>query len=282
MIPMKFTPKHRLVAFFILPVFVAMLACSFTSVQKIVPVTQIVMITEVVPVTQVVMATKIVPTTPIMPETSIDLQNGLVAYYPFNGNANDESGNRNDGEVVGAVLAPDRNDKPDSAFEFDGVNSYIYVKDRESLKLTMGLTIAAWVKTSQSLPFAGIIVKANPVEPTTGYTLCVDDKQKLRAYIMWSHPVDMAMVESEIKITDGKWHFIAVTYDGEFARLYIDGMLDGTDFYMRGANGNTEPLLIGWDQSTWLSHRHFEGSIDDVRLYNRALNNYELKSLMDE
>ena len=62
------------------------------------------------------------------------LNDGLVAYYPFNGNANDESGNGNDGTVNGATLADDRFGNPGSAYYFDG-NDYIYINDHSSLDL---------------------------------------------------------------------------------------------------------------------------------------------------
>ena len=54
-----------------------------------------------------------------------DLSDGLVAYYPFDGNANDESGNVYHGTVNGASLTTDRNENPNSAYRFDGVNDYI-------------------------------------------------------------------------------------------------------------------------------------------------------------
>ena len=58
---------------------------------------------------------------------SIDLKNGLVGYYPFNGNANDESGNRNNGSVIGASLTSDRNGNPNSAYFFNGRSDYISI-----------------------------------------------------------------------------------------------------------------------------------------------------------
>ena len=59
-----------------------------------------------------------------------DLNDGLVAYYPFNGDANDESGNGNDGTVNGATLTLDRNGVADSAFDFDG-DDFIKALDSE-------------------------------------------------------------------------------------------------------------------------------------------------------
>jgi len=58
---------------------------------------------------------------------------GLVAYWPFNGNANDESGNKNDGIVYGASLTSDRFGNMNSAYNFDGINDYIFIKDSSIL-----------------------------------------------------------------------------------------------------------------------------------------------------
>jgi hypothetical protein len=217
------------------------------------------------------------PTVPPIPNPD-----GLSAYYPFHENADDESGNGNDGRVIGASLTLDRNGKPDSAYEFNGIDNYIRVEHSESLSFTSALTIAVWMKTNRALPFAGIVVKADPVEPRTGYDLCVDDHQKLRADVYWDHSASIgATVISETEITDGRWHFVAFTYDGIVTRLYINGTLEAEKVYRQGARANTEPLLMGWDQNTWLSHRHFEGILDEVWLYHRALDTEELRQLME-
>ena len=70
-----------------------------------------------------------------LPQALADLNDGLVAYYPFNGNANDESGNGNDGTVIGATLTADRSGNPDSAYSFNGVNDYINVPHSSSLNI---------------------------------------------------------------------------------------------------------------------------------------------------
>src|SRR3990170_4735591 len=73
----------------------------------------------------------------------IKTENGLVAFYPFNGNANDESGNGNNGVVNGATLTTDRLGKADSAYSFDGVNDYIGQK--ETLSVVNTFAISVWI-----------------------------------------------------------------------------------------------------------------------------------------
>jgi hypothetical protein len=74
------------------------------------------------------------------------INDGLVAYYPFNGNANDESGNGNDGTVNGATLSEDRFGNADSAYSFNGIDNYIAVLDSPELNPNT-ITISAWIKS---------------------------------------------------------------------------------------------------------------------------------------
>lgn len=71
--------------------------------------------------------------------------NGLIAEYLFNGNANDTSGQGNDGIVNGSTLTTDRNGNANSAYIFDGVDDYIEIADHSSLDGMDGLTISVWV-----------------------------------------------------------------------------------------------------------------------------------------
>ncbi len=72
---------------------------------------------------------------------------GLIAYYPFNGNANDESGNGNDGTVYGATLTTDRFGNKNAAYVFDGIDDYIWLGNKAEFKPEK-ITIAAWFKTN--------------------------------------------------------------------------------------------------------------------------------------
>jgi len=74
-----------------------------------------------------------------------DINTGLVAYYPFNGNANDASGNGNNGIVNGATLTADRFGNPNSAYSFNGASDYIRVPNSNSLQLTNDFTLSAWI-----------------------------------------------------------------------------------------------------------------------------------------
>jgi hypothetical protein len=77
-----------------------------------------------------------------------DLNDGLMGYYPFNGNANDESGNNQNGIVKGATLQTDVFDNYESkSYYFDGKNDYIEIADNNILGITNSMTICAWAKS---------------------------------------------------------------------------------------------------------------------------------------
>ncbi|KPA19280.1 hypothetical protein MHK_000504 [Candidatus Magnetomorum sp. HK-1] len=108
---------------------------------------------------------------------NISLDHGLVAYYPFNGNANDESGNGNDGVVNGATLTIDRYGNNDSAYLFDGDNDYINVKDSSSLDISSTITISCWIKTKGSASYSGIINKVDEGDSNrNGYIVTINSK----------------------------------------------------------------------------------------------------------
>ena len=82
-----------------------------------------------------------------IPSVSIaDLNNGLVAYYSFDGNSNDESGNGIHGTVIGATLTEDRLGNIGRAYEFDGSDDYIEVGNSESLNFTSSFTVSLWIR----------------------------------------------------------------------------------------------------------------------------------------
>ena len=84
--------------------------------------------------------------------------NGLVGWWPFNGNANDESGNGNNGTVNGATLTTDRFGNSNGAFSFNGVNSYISVQDSNTLHQNV-FTISSWVNGDEYNGFKQILSK---------------------------------------------------------------------------------------------------------------------------
>ena len=89
---------------------------------------------------------------------------GLVAYYPFNGNANDESGNGYHGTVNGATLTADRNDVQNSSYGFDGLDDYISINSNNNQLDFFGnccITISAWIKLDNNDNQYGILTNSD-------------------------------------------------------------------------------------------------------------------------
>jgi hypothetical protein len=212
------------------------------------------------------------------------LNNGLVAYYPFNGNANDESTYKNNGIVYGATLANDRSGNKDKAYYFDGIENYIAVQNSPSLNITGAISLCAWIKVEETCYSPGIINKINQ-DKSTGYLLRFNNYNDLlgefRLYYSAAKGMS-AKVNSKDILTDNLWHFLVGTYDGDSLCFYLDGKKVSSLAYKNGIGSNSNDLLIGYDTNTYLnSNKRFNGSIDDVRIYNRALKELEIIKLQN-
>jgi hypothetical protein len=214
----------------------------------------------------------------VPPTDNIDLENGLVAYFPFNGNANDESGNGNDGIVIDATLTQDRFENADSAYSFDGDGDYIDFPAAvgDELSPTDAVSISAWIKTDTVIQLKHVVDR---LETADGYGLAINDTGHARFSINGG----TARGTSAIIVDDNQWHHIAGSYDKNAGGIneiiiYVDGVQSGTEDYSDPIDYTPEPRSeIGIRKDTL--EYDFNGIIDDVRIYNRALNAAEIEAL---
>jgi hypothetical protein len=211
------------------------------------------------------------------------LTNGLVAYYPFSGNANDASGKGNNGIVYGATLTADRFGSPASAYDFDGKSSYIGIPQNSVLNsLTTNCTLSAWIWARVITNTVEIISKQS-----AGYSDswqfdtvidCTPNVHQLRLQGAVPGGCNNAMGVTEYSLM--KWHHVVATVSGTVGNVYLDGKLDGSgnvgDIPM-----NTLDIFIGSGHASPRSSflALFNGMIDDVRIYNRALSTNEVAQL---
>lgn len=229
-------------------------------------------------------------------------QNGLIAYYPFNGDAQDLSGNGNNGTVSGPTLVADRKGHPASAYHFDGINDFISVADSPSLNPISAISISAWYKyeTFRGDGNNAIVDKGftSHVTPHYQFHLGFSDESFINAagtfapgWIAFSIASNNSVVpvyagDNTLNYTD--WMHIVVTYDGTEMNLYVDNQVANSvaasgniDNYGRElvigsfSNRGTMPVVAGKSHYT-------KGSIDDIRLYNRALTASEVDALFNE
>ena len=210
----------------------------------------------------------------------VNLENGLVAHYIFTGNANDVSGNGNDGFLNGDVSIID------GKACFDGTNGYIDCGNDATLNITGSLTISACVITT--LNTVGHIV--SKVKYASGdwdddpYDLMIRSDGIIMFNITngFSDP----QLFSTFPINDGVSHHIIALFNSAegVIKLYIDGVFNNEMPAPSSiVNGLTLPLYLGaaWQQGGGVEG-FYEGCMDKVRIYNRAINNEEIIALHDE
>ena len=212
-----------------------------------------------------------------------DLSTGLVAHYPFSGNANDASGNGHHGTAYGATITVDRFGNPNSAFTFDGIDDSVLVPDHPQLDGMNALTLSLWVRTDRvdhmtevlnkwvagDSPLVGVYNMGIDTGGQTAFQYCTDD-----AYVIKI---------SEVTLGTDSWHHIAGVYTGAEGSIYIDGSLAALSRDDPDALGPlhsiADDLLIGAGNLRGDLIHFFNGSIDDVRIYDRALSSAEIGDL---
>lgn len=207
----------------------------------------------------------------------------LIAFYPFNGNANDESGNDYHGTVDGATLTNDRFENGNSAFGFDGTDDLINTS-LSSIIEPEEFSVVAWIKTSETINSQSIISKYNH---SSGSDL--DDSFYLGMHnglVKWQMNAgdSYSIIEASVNISNDQWHFLAGTWDGTNQIIYIDGAQDSVLTYSgTGHINNTNlPVIIGKTENQGGGPRYFNGVIDDIRLYEKALTADEIQTLYHE
>ena len=196
---------------------------------------------------------------------------GLIAHYPFNGNAEDESGNQNHGVVFGASLTEDRYGNPNSAFYFDGVDDYIEIADDELLDLTAPFSIVTWVKTPFTPNEKVIIGKGEELPYTIGI--------RLDRYWFKTGNVSQSFINmSSTTVPNDSWKLLVGTYDGSTMRFYVDGILEAEEPLTAQLANDNNPLNIG-RRPLNIGSSYVEGKIDDIRIYDNALSTQEISEL---
>jgi len=201
------------------------------------------------------------------------LEQGMVAHYPFNGDANDVSGHAYHGLVHGVALSADRFGDSNKAYGFDGAGDYIEIPDIGTYDQ---LTESLWVyykgtshiavlncHTEWDANYLHFEITDNRVE----FAIHGKNSDQFSDFIFGPSTLD-------------QWHHIAVTYDASTGKIqfYIDGRLDAVRQYDVPRPVIVGPAWIGgWNRES----RWFLGSLDDIRIYNRLLSPSEIQTLYE-
>jgi hypothetical protein len=211
------------------------------------------------------------------------LSNGLVAYYPFTGNAADSSGNGLNGTIDGASQTTDRFGKTNSAYSFDG-NDKISTSSSSTLNLVGDFSISNWILLNQEglswfinkspgggpgIKWVTEIVSKNskytqPEGATIGFQVGTPTNYNFRA-------------AADVQLN--KWIHYSVVRAGNTITLYFNGVkvLENTTTVI--FQNNTSVLHFGSDEAGKATENSLRGKLDDIRIYNRALTQQEITYL---
>ena len=193
------------------------------------------------------------------------------------------SGNGNHGTVNGATLGTDRHGFSGKAYSFDGVDDWIEVPSSSQLSIQENLSVSLWVELN-SLSDGNFLQKGNSNNGWE-WELRYSNIQGARSTIM---QLDGSFAHNKVysnkSLSLNRFtNLISVFSANKFLKLYIDGRLaaSSSSFTASFGAGNS-PLYIG-ARKGWVGHpdpsRPFKGSIDDIRIYNRALSVDEISLL---
>lgn len=217
--------------------------------------------------------------------------NELVAYYSFNnGDAKDESGRGNHGEIKGAVFVNDRYGSSDGALYFDGTNAHVYIQGSPDFFFT-NHTISAWVKIDRFHDTSGVIFSTlDNLWSNGGIQLALLYSRNTFSY---AHRTITSSVESDtppiLRNNKNSWNHLVATYEHSEGYtkigIFLNGFLIKYDELEIGPltyKGQDAFIGVNYDSPITggsLSGRSFLGSLDDLRIFSRALSEDEVNQL---
>lgn len=236
---------------------------------------------------------------PVSPITNVNdsTKLKLIAYYPFDNTAADLSGHQFNGTGNDITSVPDRFGKANAAYFFNGKSSYIIINDDSLLRLSQtNFTINYWVNIkTYSNSYGEITLAKRGVNQNDGWITGVGGQLDVPTIVGRAGSVTFNVSGGLDPFSYGlkviplnEWHMVTVTYDLLLATLtiYIDGVLDSSTSNMPSPNrySNT-PLVLGADSQGQYNPAFtdylYNGSLDELRIYNRKLSISEINRLHD-
>jgi len=195
---------------------------------------------------------------------------GLVGYWPFCGNANDASGNGNNGMVNGATLTSDRNGSEGKAYDFSGSSDFLTLPPTTTTSITKIMSLSLWAK--------------HKIFNTTGF---IFDKASVPGFydkatlLQWG--VDLRLYNENSfygsfqNVQDTNWHNYVAIWKDTSVKLYIDAVFKG-EAILANSFTNT-PGIISIGKANRYDPDNYSGKIDDIAIYNRSLSFSEIQNI---
>jgi len=206
---------------------------------------------------------------------------GLIAAYEFTGNADDVSGNGNNGAVSGAVLTTDRNGAANSAYSFNGGSSVITAGSVISPGQS-AISVSAWFYRTTPLPSSytsNIVNQADINGDGAGFSLMLKETTGGNSMVrfLWNDQIGGRSDVSTEDIQYLQWNHVVGVYDGALQSIYLNGALVNSISNQGAITFPSNPFRIGHEDRPEVAG--FAGKIDDVYVYNRALSPTEVSTL---
>ncbi len=195
----------------------------------------------------------------------------LVASYSFENSVQDGSGNGLNGAIMGNPFFVEG--IAGMALTFDGVNDYVNLGNSAAFDITEQITLSAWVNTNdtangQHNPYVGKGDHAYAIKHASSNSI---------EFFIYNAGWRVAQVSVDSSF-NGEWHHVAGTYDGSELKTYVDGILGATVAHVGLIDVQIHNLTIGNNSEE--SGRFYDGAIDEVNIYNRALSKGEIRFLV--
>ena len=210
----------------------------------------------------------------------VNLGNGLSVQYLFNSNVQDNSGNSQDATAKGEKYGDDRNGKANSTFDMNGFNGYITLP--ENLQIQGDFTVSAWVKMDKHKYLSRLIEWGNGSNKDNivlGLSSNKSGKPFMQIYKGQGRD-NTELIASEA-LALNTWVHLVYLLEGNQAKIYKNGVLwiQKEGFYTPSDVKRSQIYIGKSTFSTIEGHEYPDGMIDDIYIYNRALNDAEVQAL---
>jgi hypothetical protein len=208
--------------------------------------------------------------------SGVNLTAGLIGWWPFNGNAKDNTPHQDNGTVTSATLTADRKGRANSAYAFNPVNFSIINASSSIFNLTNNFTLSAWLYANPDSNTNYSIISTNPYN-TDGRDWWLHRQRSGLSNNLSFQVRGGSQIVSSTPIGSGAWYNVAFTLNGGVGKLYINGALSSTSSSFGSITAGNSAISIG--RNTGAGTSTTDGTIDDVRIYNRPLSDAEIAAL---
>lgn len=210
----------------------------------------------------------------------INLDNcvGMWLFNEGNGNvAKDSTGKCKDGKITGALWT---NGKFGKALSFNGTSDFVEIPNSENLNPKKAMSMGCWVNIKGNVGQHRDIISKDGESAERQYLLTASDVNKFRAHV-WTADGVARYFDGKTTVELDTWYYVAQTYDGNTLKLYVNGKEDGVGNYSGDIIVTSQPVRIGGGANAGAAPYHIPAIIDEVVIFNTALEPADIINLMN-